>query len=156
MRRDDREVTGLNNILSIAKNGNSIVLAFNDNDFPYVLPVNYGCELKNNTLYFYFLGALEGTKYKYIYNGAKVSFEIDCNHKLIIGKNNCSFSMKYESLIGKGIIYEIDEHEEVTNALNCIMKQYTTSYYNEYKQEALKKIKVFKIEVLSITGKSNV
>lgn len=156
MRRDDREVTGLNNILSIAKNGNSIVLAFNDNDFPYILPVNYGCELKNNKLCFYFHGATEGNKYKYIYNGTKVSFEIDCNHKLVIGKNNCSFSMKYESLVGKGIICEIKEYEEVTNALNCIMKQYTDSYNSEYDESSLRKVKVFKIEVISITGKSNI
>ncbi|QQK06984.1 pyridoxamine 5'-phosphate oxidase family protein [Miniphocaeibacter halophilus] len=156
MRRSDREVTGLNNILSIAKNGDTIILAFNDKDFPYILPVNYGCELKDNNLYFYFHGALEGNKYKYIYNGARVSFEIDCNHKLVTGKSNCSFSMKYESLIGRGIIYEIKEYEEVTNALNCIMKQYTDSYSRQYDEGSLKKVKVFKIEVISITGKSNI
>lgn len=42
MRRKDREVTDLSEIIEIMKNCDVCRLALNDDGFPYILPLNFG------------------------------------------------------------------------------------------------------------------
>ena len=42
MRRKDREVTDLSEIIEILKNCDVCRLALNDDGFPYILPLNFG------------------------------------------------------------------------------------------------------------------
>ena len=46
MRRRDREVTDMNEILRILKTANVLHLGLTDGDMPYVLPMNYGFSWK--------------------------------------------------------------------------------------------------------------
>ena len=44
MRRHDREITDKNEILEIMDRCDVCRLAFNDGDYPYILPLNFGIE----------------------------------------------------------------------------------------------------------------
>ncbi|WP_100065555.1 pyridoxamine 5'-phosphate oxidase family protein [Miniphocaeibacter massiliensis] len=156
MRRKDREIVGVDNFSNIAKEGDVLLLAFNGDEFPYILPLNYGCELKDNTLFLYFHSALEGNKYNYLYDGANISFEIDCKHELVVNdKNKCSLSMKYKSIIGKGTIKELKTKDEIIPALDLIVSQYLVSNA-PYNDAILNKTRVFQIQTFDIIGKAQV
>ena len=60
MRRNDREVTDLSEIIEIMKNCDVCRLALNDDGFPYILPLNFGMAVNGDKITLYFHSALEG------------------------------------------------------------------------------------------------
>ena len=62
MRKSDREIKSKEEIIDIIKRCDVIRLAFNNGDYPYILPLNFGFEVKNDKVIFYLHSALEGTK----------------------------------------------------------------------------------------------
>jgi len=121
MRRTDREVTDINKIKEIIENNQCCRLGFIDQGSVYIVPLNYGY-LYNNKHIFYFHGATEGKKIDLIKHNNHVGFEINNNHQLIKGKTPCQYSMKYQSIIGKGHIELIEDNEEKKLGLQLIMK----------------------------------
>lgn len=153
MIRRDREVTGIENLFEIIKNGKVITLAFNNDDIPYLLPLNYGCKLEDDNIYIYIHGAKTGTKYDFIKDGSLTSFEIHNEHDLIGTDVKCSLSMTYDSVIGKGIFKEITEREYIVDALDSIVSQYI-NMSGDYNDKSLSNTRIFEIKVTNITGKS--
>ena len=62
MRRKDRELKDMADIVSIAKRETVCTVAFHDEPCPYLIPLNYGAEVEDGKLILYFHGAKEGTK----------------------------------------------------------------------------------------------
>lgn len=121
MRRTDREITDLNKIIEIIKNNQCCRLGFIDQESVYIVPLNYGY-LYNNKHIFYFHGAKVGKKINLIKQNNHIGFEIDNNHQLVEGKTPCQYSMKYQSIIGKGHIELIEDNEKKKLGLQLIMK----------------------------------
>ena len=46
MRRKDREITDINEIKFLLKTMDTIRIGFNDQPYPYIVPVSYGFEEK--------------------------------------------------------------------------------------------------------------
>ena len=82
MRRKEREVTQPAEIAEIMSRCEVLHLALNDENVPYILPVNFGMEPDGMTLYVH--GAMAGTKYAVISRDNRASFEMDCNHGLVL------------------------------------------------------------------------
>ena len=99
MRRKDREITDFNEMIEIIKKCDSCVLALNDGDFPYLVPMNFGMDVEDEQLYLYFHCASEGRKLELIQKDPRAAFEMDCEHKLILEEQEMSCSMKYASII---------------------------------------------------------
>lgn len=156
MRKADREVFGVENFYNIAVQGDVLIMAFNNGEYPYILPVNYGCEIIDNELYFYFHGATEGNKYDYIYDNAKVSFEVDCNHELIVKKDKGYCSMSYSSIIGKGILQELKDYDEIYHALDILVNHYHKDDDFKFNPAAISRTRTFKLKVIDITGKTKI
>ena len=156
MRRKDREVEGIENIIDIVKKCEVCRIAFFDKDYPYVIPLNFGYDYnhENEELNLYFHGASEGKKILLIENNPKVGFEMDCSLNLITGKNPCDFGMEYESVCGNGEI-EILKSEEKVKGLIHLMDQYSNDKNHEFNEEGLRNLTVFKLTVNEITGKKN-
>ncbi len=154
MRRLDRQIQNIEDLYKVALDGEVLIMAFNNGDYPYILPVNYGCKLENNNLYFLFHGALEGTKYNFIYDDAKVSFEVDCNHELIVKYDKGYCTMNYDSIIGKGTIKELKDYDEIYEALNLLVKHHHTNDDFKFNPAAIGRTRTFEIKVTYITGKS--
>lgn len=151
MRRKDREITEVNEIISVIEKCDCCRIAFNDDDYPYIVPMNFGFKCENNIIELYFHCAGEGKKTDLILKNPKVAFEMDCSHKLITGENACDYTMEYESVIGFGSASFIDENK--AQALDIIMRKYSSQTEFKYDEKRLGAVRIFKITVKSITGK---
>lgn len=152
MRRKDREITDMEEILQIIKKCSVCRLGLFDKDFPYVVPLNFGYEYKDSVLTLFFHGAKEGKKLDLIQADNRASFEMDCSHKLIPGEMACDYTMEYESVMGQGFV-EILPKEEKVSALNALMQKYTKGKEFQYRDSDLDEVEVFKLTVKQITGK---
>ncbi len=152
MRRKDREITDMDVILSIIRKCDVCRLALFGEEYPYIIPMNFGFHYENQQLKLYFHGAKQGTKIDLIARNPKASFEMDCSHELIPGPQACDYTMNYESVCGNGIIRILDR-SQAEYALKQLMKQYTEQELT-YKQAAVDAVAVMELTVEQITGKS--
>ena len=74
MRRSDRELKDMADIVAIAKRETVCTVAFHDESCPYLIPLNYGAEVEEGKLVLYFHGAKEGTKIDKIRENPQVSY----------------------------------------------------------------------------------
>ena len=151
MRRKDREITNFNEMIEIIKKCDSCVLALNDEGFPYLIPMNFGMDIEDNQLYLYFHCAKEGRKLELIQKDNRASFEMDCEHKLILQEEEMECSMGYASVIGQGTIEFVVE-EDKFDALKILMGQYRSRDF-KFDTRMLGVTTVLKMKVLNMTGK---
>ena len=137
MRRKDREITDFNEIIEIIRKCDCCRLAFNDKDFPYIVPLNFGLHVDGDKVELYFHCAKEGTKLDLIRQDNRATFEMDCGHRFIMYEERMSCTMGYESVIG---------------ALKILMAQYHEEDF-KFNTDMMKVTTVFKLVVSDMTGK---
>ena len=157
MRRKDREVLDEVKIDKFIRNCDCCRIGFYDkeNNEVYIVPLNFGYSHVDNKRVFYFHGAKEGRKIDLISKTKKVSFEMDSNHELIVGKMACNYSERYQSVMGTGLISFVEDKDEKIAALNEIMFQSTGKKDWEFPEPMLNAVAVFKIEVTSLSCKEH-
>lgn len=151
MRRKDREIKDFNEIVQVIEKCDVCRLALHDEDYPYILPLNFGMQLEDGQIVLYFHGATEGKKYELIAKDNRASFEMDCEHKLITDEAAGNCTMNYESVIGYGRVEMIPD-EEKYDALCILMKHYHKEDF-PFNQAIMPQTTVFKLIVESVTGK---
>ena len=152
LRRSDREVTEFTDIVSIIEKCDVCRLALNDENYPYILPLNFGMNItEENVLELYFHGATEGTKLDLIAKDNRASFEMDCEHNLVSDIEHGSCTMEYQSVIGRGHI-EILSEDEKYDALCILMKHYHMEAF-PFNKGVMPRTTVFKLIVEHMTGK---
>ncbi len=151
MRRKDREVTQPEEIFDIIKKCDVCRIAFFDEKFPYIVPLNFGVAFENGVFTFYFHGANAGKKMELLQKNNAVAFEMDCSHKLIEGEKACDYTMAYESVCGTGFLEKITEEQKI-QAFTAIMKQYTQKDL-DFQPERIKATTLLKLTVNEITAK---
>jgi len=154
MKRKDKEIVDINEKINIIKKCKVCRIGLSENNIPYVIPLNYGYEYKNNLLTLYFHSALEGKKLDIIKNNNNACFEIDCDNKLIENENACNYGYAFKSIIGFGKITILENTEEKIFGLNMIMKHQTEKdiTYN-FNEEQINKVCVFKLVLDEFSGK---
>jgi Predicted flavin-nucleotide-binding protein len=153
MKRKERQVIDKNDIINIIDSCDVCRLGFMDGNIPYIVPMNFGYEIKNESLIFYFHSAREGKKIDCIKNNPSACFEMDSSKKLIQADTACGYTMEYESIIGNGIIDFINNKTEKIKALDIIMKKYAKVLSFEYNDNMLEKVMIFKLTAENYTGK---
>jgi len=153
MRRSDREVTNKSEIIEILDKCEVCRLAFSSNDVPYIVPMNYGYDYRDEKLTLYFHGASEGKKHDAMKANPIVCFEMDCSHKLIEDEKAENYTMEYESVIGLGKAEKCDNNAEKTHALTQLMKKYASDKEFTFPDHVLNSVTVFKVNVTEFTGK---
>lgn len=151
MRRSDREIKEMDQIIHVIENCDVCRLALNDNGYPYILPLNFGLQIEDNKIVLYFHGANDGTKYDLIVKDNRASFEMDCSHKLVTDASKGSCTMEYQSVIGKGLIEFVSDKRK-KEALSILMKHYHKEKF-QYNEEIIPQTTVFRLVVNKITGK---
>ncbi len=152
MRRKDREITDIDEIIEIVKKCDVCNLALFDEQYPYIVPLNFGMTYENKSLALYFHSANVGKKLELIKKNNRVAFELNCSHRLLLGEKACNSTMEYESVCGNGIINTINEDEKL-NALIAIMKQYSKNREYEFDKNEVKAVTVLRLSVNEITAK---
>ena len=151
MRRSDREITDFDDIIEIIKKCDVCRLALYDEEYPYILPLNFGMQVEEGNIVLYFHGANEGKKYELIEKNNKVSFEMDCEHRLVMDDEKMNCTMEYESVIGQGIIEKVP-NEQKDCALLALMRQYHQEEFS-FNKNILSQTTVLKLTVNNYTAK---
>lgn len=154
MRRKDREVTNPQEIARIVETAKILHLGLFDEDYPYVVPLHYGCEWHDERLFLYLHCAREGHKLDLIARNPHVTAEIDCDVELVSGGDvACAYGSTYASVIARGTAALIDDPQEKAHALELLMRHQTgrTFTFNERMTSA---VAVVRISVDDLTAKS--
>ena len=146
MRRKDRQVLDWDKMLSILDSCDCFRLGLLDDDEVYIVPLNFGYRAQNGSLEIFFHCAREGRKLDLIRKNEKVSFEMDTAHFPVKGDAPCSYSFLYQSIIGTGRAFFVEDVEEKLYALDRILSHYGGSGASLTESQA-KSVEVIKIEV---------
>ena len=71
------------------------------------------------------------------------------------GLSGCSYSYRYRSVIGTGVICEVQEPEEKKRALSAIMAHYEKSRPFAFTDEQTQRVAVFRLDVAQLTCKEH-
>lgn len=154
MRRKDRLVTDLNEVEAIIKECSVIRLGFQDGDFPYIVPLNFGYEIVDGQIYFYVHGATQGRKVDLIRANGKCSFQMDKSLELDLLPEVKDLTTRYKSIFGHARI-ELLEGEEKWHAVKTLMDYDERTRDFEYNKEAVPHTMLAKLTVLEYTAKIN-
>lgn len=154
MRRKDREITRIENILSIVDRTKVLRLGLFDDNFPYIVPLHFGYEYAEGKLIFYMHSAKEGHKLDLIRRNQNVCIELDCDTELISGGDiPCSYSSSFASLIGRGLAEIVDDEQEKVRGLYLLMKNQTGREF-EITTQMASAVAVIKVVVCDFSAKS--
>ena len=149
MRRKDKEVTDKKVIEEILTKSEFCRIAMHDDEYPYIVPLNYG--YRDNTLYFH--SAAEGKKIELLKMNNKVCFEIEHTAKTILNEQPAKSTTKYLTVIGFGEVEIITDTVEKKKGLDIIMSHYGNNGNNVYNQSQLNSLVILKLTINSITAK---
>ena len=126
MRRKDREITDIQQILNIISKAKILRLGLFDGDYPYVVPLHYGYVYAENRLVFYMHRANGGTTLKLIAKNLHVCVELDGDTELISGGEvPCMYGSSFASVIGRGMAEIVSDENEKIKGLSLLMKHQT-------------------------------
>ncbi|MDW7774643.1 MAG: pyridoxamine 5'-phosphate oxidase family protein [Desulfobulbaceae bacterium] len=148
MRRKDKKITDRNAIDGIIARCKVCRIALCENGQPYVLPLNFGYD----GIHIYFHSANAGKKIDIIKQNNRIGFEFDIFHEIVTAETPCDWGTKYESVVGTGIVELLESQQEKAKALICILSQYGGSF-NEFRDSSLSSVTVFRVNIVSISGK---
>ena len=150
MRRTDRQVTDLTEIAAILNRCDTIRLGLQGEEYPYVVPLSFGWELVDGTIYIYFHGAKEGWKHDLIAKNNRVCVEAD-RFICYAGDEN-SATTRYESIIGFGTVAVCD-YETSIRGIELLMAHCGFPGYRG--DQCIRKghTKVYRITLNTVTGK---
>lgn len=158
MRRKDRELKDMADIMAIVERENVCTVAFHDEPCPYLIPMNYGACMENGKLVLYFHGAAEGTKLARMEKNPRVSYCIYGENVIRLdAETACKSATSFESVCGTGTA-GIVEAGEKKKGLAVLMNHIGRSKgitYDEtaFSDEAVNAITVWKIVTDTVTGK---
>lgn len=152
MRRKDREITDIDEIKAILIKSSVCRVAFFDEEYPYIVPLNFGFEEERGRFTLYFHCAGEGKKLDLLKCNSKVAFEMDCPDKLIEGDKACYSTMTFESVCGNGTLETVGDDEKIP-AMRLLMRQYSDKREFDFDAFEVKAVTVLKLTVNELTGK---
>lgn len=150
MRKEEKEITEIDDIEDIIKKALCCRIGLVDDDEPYIVPVSFGYE--RNALYFH--GALEGRKIGLIRKNNKVCFEIDADVEMVEEVESRSCTARYRSVMGTGRAFILEDDEEKSRALKFIIKQYNMKDF-DFPKARLDRTMVVRVDINSISGKKS-
>ncbi len=150
MRRTEKEIKNRSQIEDILKQARVCRLAMADDDFPYIVPLNFG--YRDDVIYIH--SAQQGRKIDLLKKNPNVCFEVDELSRLKKAKQACDWGVEYKSVIGTGRAVFVDDKADKIRALDIIMAQYSDRSF-EYSEEMLAKTCIIKIMIKEMTGKQS-
>ncbi|MDR1832517.1 MAG: pyridoxamine 5'-phosphate oxidase family protein [Fusobacteriaceae bacterium] len=154
MRRSDRAVTEIADLLAILDQCKVCRLAMTDGEAPYLVPLNYGYTWSEGLLTLYFHSARAGRKIDILKKTGVACFEVDCEHGLVEGDAACDYGFTFASVIGVGDVVFLEEKADKIYALNQLMRCQTgVDREYTYHDAHLANTAVYKLVVRDFSGK---
>jgi hypothetical protein len=154
MRRKDREITQIEEILSITGKAKILHLALFDEEYPYIVPLHYGFEYTDGNLVFFCHSAKEGHKIDQIRKDPHVCVELECDITPISGgEDPCRYGSAYASVIGRGTAELVRDGEEKIHGLELLMKNQTGRDFS-FNEQMASSVEVIKLTITDFTAKA--
>ena len=156
MRKSEREVVSFEEKAEILMRCKSMTLALQEEDGPYLVPLNFGAEKQGENLVLYFHCAVEGKKLALLRKNANVGF---CAYTMFRVFNKgvapCGYTTDYESVCGTGRAEILEDETARLHALQVLMKHYSAEDFSveSFSPKALSLTCVVRISVDSWSGK---
>lgn len=154
MRRDDREVSDINEINDILTRCDTIRVGMNGDGYPYIIPMTFGSELVDGKLVIYFHSAGAGRKWEILNKDPRVCVEADLYYR-VEKRDNGDITAIYESVIGTGDAELLTEQSDRVSALKCMLAKYKESGFPVTSCKGLPNVEVFRIVLKEVSGKHN-
>ena len=118
---------------------------------PYVIPMNFGYRNQEIILH----SGPHGKHLGLLELNNRVCITFCTEHKLVFQHPDvaCSYSMTSRSVLCKGAVSFVEDLTEKEELLNLLMQNYTDRPF-KYSVPALKNVKVWRVSVDEMTGKS--
>jgi uncharacterized protein len=152
MRRTDREITGILEIEEIIRKCDVCRVAMSDGTTPYIVTMNFGY-MGGPARRIYFHCAREGRKLDVIRKNNHVCFEMDTDHVLYKGESGCDWGMNFKSIVGFGLIRELNDINEKIEGLNSLMSHYSGKEEFTYNPGVLERTVVLRLDIMEMTCK---
>ena len=166
MRRSDREITDLGEILSIINDCKVIHLAMVDDGVPYLLPLNFGYDwedklvfyfgysYENGAFSFFCHSAREGRKLDILRKNPTVAFEMDCRGALDEHDVACQCGYYFASVTGVGHVEFLDGEEKLA-ALTALMR-HMAGREDKFTEQQARAVEVFAVRADKLSAKAKV
>ncbi len=152
MRRNDREISGIEEVEEIIRKADVCRIALANDNVPYLVTMNFGyTNVREQKLFFHCSN--EGRKLGMIQKNNYVCFAMDTDHQIFSGSKGCDWGMRYSSVVGYGNISVITEREEKISALNCIMSHYGGERQYDYDNKILARTTILRLDIKEMTAK---
>ena len=149
MRRRDREIRDREEIDAIIRGCVVCHVAFAVKNEPYLVPLSFGYD--GGSLYFHTAGT--GRKLDCIAANNRVCFQLERDVRLVEHPERaCEWTFSFESVVGYGVIHELESDVERARGLNEIMKHYSGRDW-PFGPADMAGTRVWQLEIESITGK---
>ncbi len=121
-----------------------------ENNMPYVVPLNFG--VKDGFIYLH--SSQKGKKIDILRQNSNVCIAFSTDHLLKSQHADvaCSYSMKYRSVLVYGKIEFIEEADAKIEAMNIVMQKYTGREFS-YGAPAIREVCVYKVVISEMSGK---
>ena len=153
MRRNECAILEPEKIREVIESCKYIRIGLYDAGEIYVLPLNFGYAEENGQLVFYMHGAKEGRKTDLASSRPQVGFEMDSEAEIVSGSVACSFSARYQSVIGNGELSIVEDREEKLRGLCAIMRQATGRSDWDFPEKIADAVCVLKLRVTKLSCK---
>ncbi len=156
MRRSDRRVTDPARLRAWLARENHLHLAMTDGDQPYLVCMNYGCEMTpEGELTLYLHSAGQGRKLDILARNPRVCFEISHLERLLPSDIPCRWTAQYYSIVGSGEAVLLGDRQEKARALSVLLRHLGHTGDVRLEDAALDQIAVLRVDVAQYEGKSN-
>ena len=158
MRRKDREVTDPTRIADVINRCACCRVGFYDDGEVYIVPLNFGYEIKDNSFTFYFHGAAEGRKIDLIHKNPKAGFEMDTDLAVYAvggSETACDYTARFQSVIGSGVVSVVSEPEEKRLGLSLLMEHNAGRREWVFSEKMVEAVTVFKLTVAKLSCKEH-
>ena len=148
MRKADRAITEPELLDALMRQAPTVFLSMQDESGPYVVPLTFGWDGESLWLH----SALEGKKADLLKKNPEVGFAVVAEQELVPGEPACRWTMRYRSVMGKGVAEFITDPDQKVKGLECLMSKFTSGPYH-FDEKALARTLVIQVRVTELTGK---
>jgi len=125
-------------------------LAMSDNDFPYVLPMNFALDGNSVILH----SAQSGRMWETLKKNKNVCINWIIGEDLAWQdvKVGCSYRVKSKSVLVEGKVEFVDDFDEKTRCMNLMMSQYSDREF-KFSKPAIENVGIIKVAIKKISAK---
>ncbi len=154
MRKSEREITEITEIIDILLKGKYATISLCRNDEPYLVTLSYGYDRAENALYFH--AAPLGLKLDFIKANPNACGTVIEDHGYVV--DQCE--QNFRSLVFFGTMSIVDDLDDMKHAMNILLEHLEgepepIKQRNVPDDESYKKVSMLKFKITEMTGKSN-